>query len=261
MRTDADLLLAADTNMIAVWRLIADADPAGAVVEDGGLLLMSTGVPVGPFNAAFLTEEPKDPDGAVRRIAGHFAGIDWPFNVYFRDQRAPGLSEACSAHGLVEPGPLPLMALTDIPAVGEGEDLSSDDVRTRRITRLDLAAYQSVACRGFDMPQSIAELVANEALLAVPGFVAVVAAIGDEPVGTGAVCITGDTAGIYNIAVLPEARGRGIGAAVTWAAIREGANAGASRAILQSSKAGKPVYERMGFVTVDHYRRFEPPAA
>jgi GNAT superfamily N-acetyltransferase len=76
--------------------------------------------------------------------------------------------------------------------------------------------------------------------------------------GTAATFVTGDVAGIYNVATVPSQRGKGVGAAVTWAAVEAGARAGATVSILQASEAGAPVYERMGFTTPDRYRQFQP---
>jgi GNAT superfamily N-acetyltransferase len=57
----------------------------------------------------------------------------------------------------------------------------------------------------------------------------------------------GEVAGIYHVATVPSARGRGIGAAVTRAAMLHARNAGASRAALQSSESGYNVYRSLGF--------------
>jgi GNAT superfamily N-acetyltransferase len=56
--------------------------------------------------------------------------------------------------------------------------------------------------------------------------------------------------GVYFVATLPEARGRGYGAAITDAAARANPSL---PAVLQSSDLGRPVYERLGFRTVSRY--------
>jgi ribosomal protein S18 acetylase RimI-like enzyme len=70
---------------------------------------------------------------------------------------------------------------------------------------------------------------------------------GDTPLATTSVLVDGDLAGIYFVATMPEARGRGIGAAVTRAAMRYAREAGATRAALQSSDSGFGVYRALGF--------------
>jgi hypothetical protein len=52
------------------------------------------------------------------------------------------------------------------------------------------------------------------------------------------------------ISTRPEARGRGIGAAVTWAATLADP---ALPAMLIASDAGQPVYERMGYLRVTRF--------
>lgn len=71
---------------------------------------------------------------------------------------------------------------------------------------------------------------------------------GDTPLATTSVLVVGDLAGIYFVATLPEARGRGIGSAVTRAAMRYAREVGATRAALQSSEIGFSVYRSLGFV-------------
>ena len=55
------------------------------------------------------------------------------------------------------------------------------------------------------------------------------------------------------VATMPEARGRGYGAAITWAATL--AN-DAIPAMLIASDMGRPVYERMGYVVLDRWTLF-----
>jgi len=57
--------------------------------------------------------------------------------------------------------------------------------------------------------------------------------------------------GIYNVAVVPEARKKGVGAAVMVETMKEGLKFGAKVAVLESTNMGKPLYERLGFKTVN----------
>jgi ribosomal protein S18 acetylase RimI-like enzyme len=66
-------------------------------------------------------------------------------------------------------------------------------------------------------------------------------------VATVSLLTAGGAAGIYNVATIEAERGRGIGAAMTAAAIRHGAARGFTVATLQASTMGRPVYERLGF--------------
>lgn len=75
-----------------------------------------------------------------------------------------------------------------------------------------------------------------------------------KPVATSIVIADDGLAGIYSVATLAAARGRGVGEAMTAAAIRYGVEElGCTESYLQSSEMGQPIYERMGYRTVTTY--------
>jgi ribosomal protein S18 acetylase RimI-like enzyme len=81
------------------------------------------------------------------------------------------------------------------------------------------------------------------------------ASLDNEIVGTAMAVRTGDLAGIYSVGTLEHARGRGVGRAVTAAAIEAAAKGwGVKRIFLQSSQMGLSVYESLGFHTVASYQ-------
>lgn len=79
----------------------------------------------------------------------------------------------------------------------------------------------------------------------------VLARLDGEPVGSGTVVVTDRTvAGLYNIAVRNQARGRGVGRAITVELMRIGAAQGCTESILHASAMGEPVYAGLGYRTV-----------
>lgn len=69
----------------------------------------------------------------------------------------------------------------------------------------------------------------------------------DRPVATATSFRTGEVAGIYFVFTLPAARRRGIGAAITAAALQDARHRGACLGVLGASPLGESVYRRMGF--------------
>jgi predicted GNAT family acetyltransferase len=77
-----------------------------------------------------------------------------------------------------------------------------------------------------------------------------VASLNGVPVGCATVFLGAGVAGLYHVATVPWERGRGIGKAVTVAALEHAREQGYRAAILHSSKEGEPVYLRLGFEPV-----------
>ncbi len=67
------------------------------------------------------------------------------------------------------------------------------------------------------------------------------------PVGAAQVLYAAGVPGIYNVAVREEARGRGLGAALTLGPLLEARTTGYRAGVLQSSESGLRLYRRLGF--------------
>ena len=80
------------------------------------------------------------------------------------------------------------------------------------------------------------------------------ARVDGRPVGVSALLDMNGVAGIWNVGVLEDVRGRGIGRETTLAALRLARDLGLRTAILGSSPLGFPVYTRIGFVEVCRVR-------
>jgi GNAT superfamily N-acetyltransferase len=68
-----------------------------------------------------------------------------------------------------------------------------------------------------------------------------------EPVGTSSYLLAGGIVGIHDVSTVPEARRRGVGMALTRAALREGQALGYEIAFLNPSPMGRPLYRKIGF--------------
>jgi ribosomal protein S18 acetylase RimI-like enzyme len=98
--------------------------------------------------------------------------------------------------------------------------------------------------------------------VSVPHTRTYLALLDGQPVATSQLLLPAGVAGIYNVTCLPEARGQGIGAAVTLAPLVEARRRGYGVAVLQASDLGYSVYRRLGFRDYGRLMeyRLTPPA-
>ncbi|MCW2791384.1 MAG: family N-acetyltransferase [Nocardioides sp.] len=112
-------------------------------------------------------------------------------------------------------------------------------------------AVFEVMAEGFGMPpELLAPLHDLMGGLAPDRLVHVLATLDGEAVASGSLWVTGTVGGLYNIATVERARGRGVGLAVTGALMDLAHERGCTEAILHATEQGRPVYERLGFVEV-----------
>lgn len=127
-----------------------------------------------------------------------------------------------------------------------------------------LAAWTRVFTEGYGLPDSMTApfLALMESLGIANPFHHYLGLLDDQPVATATLFTGAGVAGIYNVATLAHARGRGIGSAMTLAALYDGRDLGYRAGVLQSSEMGYSVYRRLGFqklCQMDHFYWYSPP--
>jgi ribosomal protein S18 acetylase RimI-like enzyme len=114
-----------------------------------------------------------------------------------------------------------------------------------------LTTWSRVLCLSFGAPQAFGDAFADLAeavgLGSASPFRHYLGVIDGEAVATCSLFLGAGVAGIYDVGTLPERRRRGIGAALTRAAVADAAAAGYRMAILQSSALGAAMYRAVGF--------------
>jgi ribosomal protein S18 acetylase RimI-like enzyme len=114
-----------------------------------------------------------------------------------------------------------------------------------------LETWSGVLCDSFGAPRrfgdAFAELAAAIGLDARSPFRHFLARVNGEPAATCSLFLGAGVGGIYDVATLPELRRRGIGRAVTRAAMSEARALGYRMAILHSSTTGVGMYRSLGF--------------
>ena len=226
----------ATRNAAALWTTLATTREHGLVrrpgfvaadsTRRGGLRILLLAPDPTPDDLAELT------DLARRRSAGKVV-VEDPFSTV--DMAALGLT----------PRQLPVMIRDPAPVP------ASPDVQVTRVESAEqLGTVEDVVVHGFPLadfqPYRPGE-VFPRAMLTRPGVELYLAARDGVPAGA-CLTITDDAVrGLYWVTTLAEHRSRGVGRALTHAALR---GAGGLPTTLSSAKAGKPLYDSLGFVTL-----------
>jgi GNAT superfamily N-acetyltransferase len=80
---------------------------------------------------------------------------------------------------------------------------------------------------------------------------------GEEAIGCVGTIEVGDDCCVTGVATPPEHRGRGVASWLLWRALDEARERGLRTASLQASRAGAPLYERLGFADLGHVEMWE----
>ncbi len=207
----------------------------------------------------------RDPDGTIARLVAPFAERNLPMVwwVFAPPERRPfEIDRALRAHGFELDTDLPGMAV-ELASVDPPPVSTAGDVR--RVVDDDLFRdWGQVVGRAFEDSEFESGLSARAfracGLDDDAPFRHFVYRLGGVTVGASTLSLGAGVAGIANIAVLPEHRGRGVGAAVAAAALLEGRRLGLGVGVLSAGELGVPLYERLGFREVSRHRTYLRPA-
>lgn len=175
------------------------------------------------------------------------------------DPRQEELQRRLSERGFTFAEEEPVMARTVAPI--EAECVSVPGLRHRVAdTVADLVEWVEIWRGTPEGSAGIADALSPFGLGSRRAAHYVVAFLENMPVGCFAVVITSGGAAIEHVVTVAEYRRRGIGTALTAAALNIASQQGAAIAALTASPDGRSIYEQIGFREVDRVRRFRPPA-
>jgi GNAT superfamily N-acetyltransferase len=191
------------------------------------------------------------PDNEARLRAGVAAirARRLPALVLFAEALAAGLAPVARELGLEFADPSPLMLLRpNRPATrpsppGLVVERVRDAIGLRAATDLIAAAFEESAASW--------SRCSGPSLLAAPALSLYLARAGADPISTCWIWRDGPLAYVAAMATSPAHQRRGAGRAVLTHALTAHAATGATAASLIASDAGRPLYEQLGFRTVD----------
>jgi GNAT superfamily N-acetyltransferase len=208
-----------------------------------------TAVPAPTLNGVWAFG--RDVDTAqLDALLDEIAATGLPHCLQVRADPPDAVRELAVRRGLEREADIPLMVLDD-PSRLPGADAGGPAIRQLAPDEADV--HVAVAAAAFGAPPEVFAGLINPATMRAPGVRVYIGEVDGEPVATGLGATLGDSVGVFSIATAADHRRRGYGAAVSARAVRDGLEAGASWAWLQSSEIGYGVYEALGFRTVERW--------
>jgi GNAT superfamily N-acetyltransferase len=248
--TPAELVDLANENFIASFAKLAEHGATGEVREFGGVFAFVSGHPVSLFNGCVVPE--------ASTSAELEAALDWvrergvPYRVWIAESLAGDLDAVVGYAGLEQdPIPYPNMVLHPVP----DPPGSAPRVTVAAVGRDE---FVDVSVE-LGLRRELAEAIYSPGFVDDPDVRMYVGRLECRPVGYSMAIRSGDVSGVYNVGVASAARRRGVGTAVTWAAVEAGRAWGCETAVLQSTEMALSMYEAMGFRTVVSYAVFKEP--
>jgi GNAT superfamily N-acetyltransferase len=248
---------AVEENLLDFFRQIA-ALPGGELDDGPRLLRWTTGLPSPMHNGVARADLAEDEvETAVAEIAGHFAGRGVPFFWWTGPSSSPSdLNERLERSGLRDSGrdwpgmAMPLDGMRD-PPTGIAVERVEGEQQLEEWSRVFAAAFGIPGWAG----QSWVGAARRRGFAGLP-WRHYLARLDGQPVGTGLAHFGADVVGLYGIATIPEARRRGVGAALTLVPMHEARDERYRAAILHTTPEGEPLCRSLGFVEYCRISRF-----
>lgn len=250
MKTE-DLSRAIEEIDDMAWEALVSPVPGAWHRRDGGARRTYSGLPMAYFNRVSMTTcEPAGLGDLIDRCVTEFAETGMPWHWAVGPHCPPELPGVLESKGFVFGYHTPAMA-ADLTRWNR--QARSLDVRPVK----DFEQFEdwlAVAAPGFGLPPSVTEFMRTSQKghgFADSAPMRHFTAYEDGmPVACATVVYGAGLAGVYTVATLPGARGKGFGCAVTEACMQDALDRGVDTAMLFASKMGYPVYRKLGFEDV-----------
>lgn len=209
------------------------------------------------FNRVLYTRlTTSNADETIQETIDYFSSKDLPFTWHVDPGDTPAdLPERLEKNGLIlSSGPGMALALSEFKAPEPPEGFSCERVRTQEMlktfSKLLPEAYGFPEFAWEDFAQIIMSVGIRDDLCNYIGF------LDERPVTTSSVFYADGVAGVYNVATLPEARGRRIGSMITATPLIDARKIGYKISILHSTAMGYNLYRRLGYEEICRMVRY-----
>lgn len=259
-----DLDHALDRNWNNMIRTFG-ASPQTELYDDDELFWFITGVPEGSFNGVqWVNLRPATADQRIDETLATFARRNIPGGWLLGPVSAPhDIRARLEARGLHVIHRIPTM-VADLHAPSGYDAPLPEDTLIVPVDDMDMLGQWIITeTRGFEAsPRIAAPLAAIRNALGVPDGTVMrrfLAWHDGESAATATLFMDSGVAGIYDVCTVPELRRRGLGSAITRAAMQVAIARGYTTAVLQATEDGFDMYQQLGFRTQNEYEVYAKP--
>jgi GNAT superfamily N-acetyltransferase len=253
-----------DRNLATYVKLLAECAPGGGWEERDGLVLFAGAhaYPGTHTNGVIRLDPGLPADETLARASAFFKPRNRNYAVWIRDSADADLEAAVLAAGYeVRPPAQGLGVVRRWAPLDLDEHPVHPDAEMVAVADLETAsAYVRLVGESFGMTgvpvEVLRRLFFDEQACLDPRVTVYVALIDGRPVSGCKVFVSDGVAGLYSGATIEAARGKGLARACLATCTNEGLGRGGSLAGGHSSEQGGPIWERMGFDMIAHYRRY-----
>jgi N-acetylglutamate synthase len=235
--------------IVESWRHVMDVHPTAWCEGAGDTWAIATDIPSPALNGVWSSNRDPDP-GEVGRLLDLLAARRLPHMLQVRDEALSALAGVAAARAMTRDDDADVMRLDD-PARLAGARVEGLVIRELEAEQAAVHAHLAAAAFG-ESPEAFVRLVVPE-LLRAGVTTAYVGELDGELVTTALGANFGPHVAVFNVATVEPHRRRGYGAAITARAVEDAFAAGARWAWLQSTLAGRRIYEALGFETVERW--------
>ncbi len=232
------------------------------VKETEDLVRVDSGIPTYNFNIITLPEQGKTPSkDTIKKEMDHFNDKGFPINMWcWEDEKET--REIIHDIGLTE---------YHTPYIGMVAELKDqqisiqdrDDLILKEIsTENEAQQFGNIIANLYENPepqyiQTYFSKITDLLLDRSSPYKPYVGIYQGEVVSTGSLMFTDTTVGMYDIATIPEVRGKGIGTALIQYLLHDAKENNGEYCVLQASPEGKGIYERAGFQSIGNLKIYE----
>lgn len=252
-----EIISAVVTNYFQTWGEIVSSFGYQSPQDLFGLQGFISGIKYMMMNSIF-DGDPRLTHSDVQDILEYFKNHQLPM-MWFLSPKGRKLAQILRDVGLEEASMQVLGMVLDLKSINHkkmAEKTTSYDIRPA--STVDADVFADIFLESFEVRSFLRKdmRIFAKNFLAHPHSTNFIGYLDEKPVTTVSVVYDAGVAGVYNVATLPEARGKGFAHAAMAKVIEDILANGYQYSILHATPMGKGVYTKLGYQEYFSFQRF-----